>query len=171
DVGLAPELVDRYPHQLSGGQRQRVAIARALAADPAVLLLDEPVSALDATVRRRILDQVMRLRRRLGVAVLFVGHDLGVVAAVAERLAVLYLGRVVETGPTAEVLRAPRHPYTASLIASVPEPVPPRRDEVANSTASSDGRSSTNRTDAAVARHHPLDREVDNDDTIGPVDG
>ena len=111
---------EQFPHQLSGGLRQRAMIAMAIAAHPNLLIADEPTTALDVTVQRQILELLDRLRRELKLGLLFITHDLGVVAQVADRLAVMYAGRVVETGAVAEVLRAPRHPYTQGLLAASP---------------------------------------------------
>ena len=121
EVGLDPAMAERYPHQLSGGQRQRVAIARALSVEPRVLVLDEPTSALDVTVQARILELIERLRRERGLAYVLISHNLAVVQRLCEEIAVLYLGRVVEHGPTTAVLAEPAHPYTLALRSAVPE--------------------------------------------------
>ncbi|MCE9626373.1 MAG: ABC transporter ATP-binding protein [Candidatus Eisenbacteria bacterium] len=122
-VGIpSPETrVDEYPHQMSGGMRQRVMIAMALACRPAVLIADEPTTALDVTIQAQILDLLQRLRRELGMAVLLITHDLGVVAETADRVAVMYAGQVVEQGDVRTVFRSTRHPYTAGLLASLPK--------------------------------------------------
>jgi oligopeptide/dipeptide ABC transporter ATP-binding protein len=121
-VGLPRELLRRYPHQLSGGQKQRVGIARAVAPEPHLLVLDEPTSALDVSVQAVILRLLDDLRRRLDMSYLFVSHDLNVVRLLADRVLVMYLGRLVETGPVGEVFERPRHPYTRALLSSVPGP-------------------------------------------------
>jgi oligopeptide transport system ATP-binding protein len=121
-VRLDPALLGRYPHQLSGGQQQRAGIARALATRPTLLVLDEPTSALDMLARRGILDLIAGLRRDLGLTCLFISHDLSAVRAVCDRIAVMYLGRVVEDGPADRVLRHPQHPYTRALISAELEP-------------------------------------------------
>jgi oligopeptide transport system ATP-binding protein len=126
-VGLAPELGRRFPHELSGGQRQRVGIARALAPEPELLVADEPVSSLDVAVRGQILSLLAGLRERLGLTLLLISHDLAAVEQLADRTAVMYLGRVVELGPTRELMARPRHPYTVSLLAAVPTADPRRR--------------------------------------------
>ena len=119
-VGLAPEVANARAAQLSGGQRQRVALARATIVPPEVLLCDEPTSALDVSLAATVLNLLGRIRRELGMAMLFVTHDLGAARVVADRIAVMYLGRIVEIGPAEEVARDPRHPYTRALLGAVP---------------------------------------------------
>uniref|UniRef100_UPI0012DDEFB2 ATP-binding cassette domain-containing protein n=1 Tax=Pseudacidovorax intermedius TaxID=433924 RepID=UPI0012DDEFB2 len=122
-VGLAADLLDRLPRTLSGGQRQRLAIARALAAEPQLIVCDEPVSALDVSIQAQVIDLIGELQSRLGTALLFISHDINLVRHVADRVVVLDHGRVVEQGPAAEVLTQPAHAYTRSLLAAVPAPL------------------------------------------------
>jgi oligopeptide/dipeptide ABC transporter ATP-binding protein len=131
DAGLRPAqaFLGRYPHELSGGQRQRVVIASALVLEPIVLLADEPVSMLDVSIRAEILNVLVELRQKRGISILFITHDLSTAAYFADRIAVMYLGRVVEIGPTEQVLKSPRHPYTKALLSVVPVPNPRLRRE------------------------------------------
>ncbi|KAB0677222.1 ABC transporter ATP-binding protein [Aureimonas leprariae] len=128
-VGLQPEHASRFPHEFSGGQRQRIGIARALAVEPDLIVADEPVSALDVSVQAQILNLMQDLRREFGLAMLFVAHDLSVVEYLCDEVVVMYLGRVMERGPSRDVYRRPRHPYTKALIATAPVPDPAARRE------------------------------------------
>ncbi len=128
-VGLSLEMATRYPHEFSGGQRQRICIARALALEPKLIVADESVSALDVSIKAQVINLMLDLQQSLNLAFLFISHDMAVVERVSHRVAVMYLGEIVEIGPRAAIFENPQHPYTRKLIAAVPVPDPDRRRE------------------------------------------
>jgi oligopeptide/dipeptide ABC transporter ATP-binding protein len=129
-VALGPEYAERRVHELSGGQRQRVGIARALSVGPELLVADEPVSALDVSIQAQIVNLLDTLKRRLNLAMLFISHDIAVMDHLSDRIAIVYLGRIMEIGPTRALIDGPRHPYTEALLSAVPEPGVKRRERI-----------------------------------------
>jgi oligopeptide transport system ATP-binding protein len=123
-VGLSPDYASRYPHEFSGGQRQRIGVARALIMNPNVIIADEPISALDVSIRAQVINLLFTLREKLGLTILFIAHDLSVVRFFCDRIAVMFNGKIVEMAPSDELFKNPMHPYTISLLSAIPQPDP-----------------------------------------------
>ena len=147
-VGLRPEQAGRYPHEFSGGQRQRIGIARALILNPKIVICDEPVSALDVSIRAQIINLLLELKETLGLSYIMISHDLGVVEHMSDRVAVMYLGRIVETGRWREIFERPRTPTRKALIAAIPDPL-------ARTRGDKDRRASQSARSAERMRFHP----------------
>ncbi len=130
DVGLGRDALHRYPHEFSGGQRQRISIARAISLHPDLIICDEAVSALDVSIQAQVINLLMDLRKKYNLAYLFISHDLSVVRHISDRIAVMYLGRIVESGPTQEIMENPRHPYTQALISAIPQAGKPKQKRI-----------------------------------------
>ena len=154
-VGLPVDAVDRYPHEFSGGQRQRIAIARALAVKPEILICDEPTSALDVSVQAQILNLLKELQSTLGISYLFITHNFGVVDYLADDIAVMYLGRIVEYGKAKAILNHPQHPYTQALLSAVPQPRLPNAEESADTVIRLSGETPSPANPPTGCHFHP----------------